>query len=188
MMQQHDVRSLRASANLAESITRRASRHTFLTIRLLVDRARMADAFRAYAYFRWVDDEIDLALTSRSERSSFLSRQSDLIESAYRGEEAADAVPEERIVIDLIRGDPRRESGLACYIRGLMDVIAFDAWRRGRAVAQSGTGRLHPLAGRRRHRGAALLHRPGLPGAPNAHALPSRHRGTHRPHAARHAG
>ncbi len=133
----HEIHTSPASADLARSITRRASRHTFLTIRHLVDRARIADAFRAYAYFRWVDDQIDLALTDPAERRRFLSRQSGLIESAYRGEEPHCATPVERMVIDLIRGNSRRESGLACYIRNMMDVMAFDASRRGRTITQS---------------------------------------------------
>lgn len=133
----HEAHSSPASADLARSITRRASRHTFFTIRLLVDRERVVDAFRAYAYFRWVDDQIDLVLTSPAERGRFLSRQSALILSAYRGEEPQPVTPAERMVLDLIRGDSRRESGLACYIRNMMDVMAFDAGRRGRTITQS---------------------------------------------------
>ena len=37
---------------LAESITWAASKQTYLTIRYLVDRDRVADAYRTYAYFR----------------------------------------------------------------------------------------------------------------------------------------
>ena len=44
---------------LAPSITKAASRQTYYTIRFLVDRERVADAYRAYAYFRWVDDTLD---------------------------------------------------------------------------------------------------------------------------------
>jgi phytoene/squalene synthetase len=46
-------------SDLAPSITKAASKQTYYTIRLLADRARVADAYRAYAYFRWVDDVLD---------------------------------------------------------------------------------------------------------------------------------
>ncbi len=45
--------------NPAATLTKIASKQTYYTIRFLVDRARVEDAFRAYAYFRWVDDVLD---------------------------------------------------------------------------------------------------------------------------------
>jgi len=48
-----DHRSDRA---LAATITRTASKQTYYTIRFLVDAGLVEDAYRAYAYFRWVDD------------------------------------------------------------------------------------------------------------------------------------
>ena len=45
--------------SIAPAITKAASKQTYYTIRFLVDRDRVADAFRAYAYFRWVDDTLD---------------------------------------------------------------------------------------------------------------------------------
>jgi phytoene/squalene synthetase len=44
---------------LAPSITKAASKQTYYTVRFLVDHERVADAYRAYAYFRWVDDTLD---------------------------------------------------------------------------------------------------------------------------------
>ncbi|MBE0690098.1 MAG: hypothetical protein IH587_08265, partial [Anaerolineae bacterium] len=41
-------------ATLPARITKAASRQTFYTIRFLVDHGRVTDAYRAYAYFRWV--------------------------------------------------------------------------------------------------------------------------------------
>jgi hypothetical protein len=43
----------------AASITKVASKQTYYTIRLLVDRERVEDAYRAYGYFRWVDDTLN---------------------------------------------------------------------------------------------------------------------------------
>jgi len=54
---------------LASATTKSASRQTYYTIRFLVDRQRVEDAYRAYAYFRWVDDVLDgdaLAATGSS--------------------------------------------------------------------------------------------------------------------------
>ena len=44
---------------LAASITQAASKQTYYTIRFLVDDWLVDDAYRAYAYFRWVDDWLD---------------------------------------------------------------------------------------------------------------------------------
>ena len=49
------------STNPAASITKAASKQTYYTIRFLVDRDRVDDAYRAYGYFRWVDDVLDAA-------------------------------------------------------------------------------------------------------------------------------
>ena len=54
-----------STAAIARSITRGASKQTFYTIRWLVDRGLIDDAYRAYAYFRWVDDTIDVASKDR---------------------------------------------------------------------------------------------------------------------------
>jgi len=68
----------------AASITKAASKQTYYTIRFLVDRDRVDDAYRAYGYFRWVDDVLDADSGSRSERMAFVERQKSLLESCYR--------------------------------------------------------------------------------------------------------
>jgi hypothetical protein len=70
---------------LAPGITKNASTQAYYTIRLLVDRERVANAFRAYAYFRWVDDILDAESGSGRERCAFIERQKSLIERCYRG-------------------------------------------------------------------------------------------------------
>jgi hypothetical protein len=47
------------SDRLAAVITKAASRQSYTIVRFLVDRDRIADAYRAYAYFRWMDDHLD---------------------------------------------------------------------------------------------------------------------------------
>ena len=62
------------SSSLAATITRTASKQTYYTIRFLVDRERIPDAYRAYAYFRWVDDRLDSDAASPAERRDFIRR------------------------------------------------------------------------------------------------------------------
>lgn len=122
---------------LAASITRAASRQTYYTIRFLADRDRAANAYRAYAYFRWVDDVLDAGSGSQTGRSAFLHRQKSLLESCYRGKPPCEADLEEWMLIELVRRDTQKDSGLQCYLRHMMAVMAFDAERRGRLVSQA---------------------------------------------------
>ncbi len=122
---------------LAASITKSASRQTFYTIRFLVDRERVDDAYRAYAYFRWVDDCLDAGTGSRSERNVFLARQQRLLENCYRGEPDRDVGPEEQMLVDLVQHDPDPRGGLHSYLHNMMDVMAFDAARRGQTITQT---------------------------------------------------
>ncbi len=69
-----------ASARLARSITWASSKQSYITARLLADRDLADDCLRAYAYFRWADDTIDISLRSVEERTEFIARQKNLIE------------------------------------------------------------------------------------------------------------
>ncbi len=122
---------------LAEAITRAASKQTYYTVRLLADRDRMDDAYRAYAYFRWVDDQLDEGGLSASERAAFARRQEGLIEQLYQGERPQNLTEEERMLADLVRSDQEPGSGLQSYIRHMMAVMAFDAERRGRLISEA---------------------------------------------------
>jgi phytoene/squalene synthetase len=130
---------------LAPSITKAASKQTYYTIRFLVDRERVADAYRAYAYFRWVDDTLDagdFALSAANtiearERTDFLARQKSLLEKCYRGESFQDATREEQMLIELVQHDDEKNSGLQSYLRNMMQVMEFDANRRGRWISQT---------------------------------------------------
>ncbi len=122
--------------DLAVSITKAASTQTYYTIRFLADRERIAEAYYAYAYFRWVDDTLDSQIGSKSERSTFIKRQQLLLESCYRGEPAGEISAEEQMLVELVRSDSEENSGLQVYLRKMMAVMAFDAERRGRLVSQ----------------------------------------------------
>lgn len=121
---------------LAAAITRAASKQTYYTVRFLVDRDRVNDAYRAYAYFRWVDDWLDQEQRPRTERLAFVKRQQALIDGCYGGAPPADLTPEEGLLADLIQRDADTNSGLHAYVRNMMAVMAFDADRRGRLISQ----------------------------------------------------
>jgi phytoene/squalene synthetase len=121
---------------LAVAITREASSQTYYTIHLLADKPLAADAYRAYAYFRWVDDVLDQDRIAGPERLAFLTRQEDIIARCYQGETPADLRPEEQLVVDLIHHDRTENSGLRMYITQMMAVMAFDAGRKGRSISQ----------------------------------------------------
>ena len=126
----------RSNQNLAASITRAASKQTFYTVRFLVDRDRVADAYRAYAYFRWLDDQLDQGAMEVPERFAFLECQRALVEACCQGVQPGRLRAEERLLVELIRSNPEKNSGLWDYISNLMDVMAFDAQRRGRLITQ----------------------------------------------------
>jgi hypothetical protein len=125
----------------ASTITKAASKQTYYTIRFLADRERVEDAYRAYGYFRWVDDILDAGDLARSraeaaERRAFLQRQKSLLETCYRGESPQDVNIQEQMLVELVRHDQGKNSGLQLYLRNMMQVMEFDARRRGRLISQ----------------------------------------------------
>jgi len=125
------------SQSLAAAITKDASKQTYYTIRFLVDHGRVNDAYRAYGYFRWVDDVLDAETGSSVEKIAFVNRQKALLEVCYRGERPNDLYREEWMLVDLIRNDTEKKSGLQAYLRNMMDVMVFDTQRRGQIITQS---------------------------------------------------
>ena len=131
-----------ASHTLAASITRAASKQTYYIVRFLVDRDRVADAYRAYAYFRWVDDWLDQGTLEQAERIAFINRQQDLLARCYHQHRAdwpndlRNLTREEQLLVDLIQGDKTVNSGLQIYLRNMMAVMTFDAHRRGKLISQ----------------------------------------------------
>jgi len=122
-------------SSLAESITREASSQTYFTIRSLVDRPLRMDAYRAYAYFRWVDDMVDQEQLTKEERLAFLARQQEIITRCYQEDWPLDLSAEETMVADLIYSDPATNCGLHTYIDQMMEVMVFDTERRGRLIS-----------------------------------------------------
>ena len=123
-------------------ITRAASKQAYYTIRYLVDHDRRLAAYRAYAYFRWVDDRLDQPVSDRAQRLAFVRREQNLLDSAYQAyhgqacHDWGDLAPQERMLVDLIRSDDQCASGLRSYISNMMAVMAFDANRRDQLVTE----------------------------------------------------
>jgi hypothetical protein len=120
----------RMNPSLASQITKTASKQTYYTIRLLVDRARVKDAYRAYGYFRWVDDVLDMDSGSGPGRRVFLERQVSLFEKCIWGESPRDTNIQEKMLVELVHSDRGKNSGLRAYPRNMMLVMDFDVRRR----------------------------------------------------------
>lgn len=127
---------MRPELSLPASITKAASKQTYYTIRFLADRELINDAYRAYGYFRWVDDQLDDDGMKKVYRLAFIKRQKALIDRCYRGEWPRHVSDEESMLVDLIRIDHEKDSGLQAYIYNMMAVMAFDAERRGRLITE----------------------------------------------------
>jgi phytoene/squalene synthetase len=124
-----------ASAALARSITKSGSIQTYFTARLMVDKDLVDDFFRAYAYFRWIDDVIDVNSRTDDERITFISNQRQLIDNLFQKVPSDSLCAEEEILRDLINNDRWEDSGLQSFIRNMFAIIEFDAHRKGRLIS-----------------------------------------------------
>ena len=116
------MKETNSDLKLAPTITKSASKQTYYTIRFLVDPGRMVDAYRAYAYFRWVDDSLDAETGTKPERIAFVERQKNLLERYYLGESPQNVSMEERMLVgfsssteglDLVKKERRFRPGLS---------------------------------------------------------------------------
>ena len=131
---------------MARSITRTGSKQTYYTGRLMVDKDLVDDFCRAYAYFRWTDDMVDVPTPvdlypskdvsdrSTDECINFIKRQRTLIDRLYENESLGELTPEEEILAGLINHDRGENSGLQSFIRNMFAIIEFDAYRKGRLI------------------------------------------------------
>jgi len=122
------------TTELARTITRNGSRQTYFTARLMVDKELVDDFLSAYAYFRWVDDIIDIHARSDQERIAFMERQKSIIDGLFNDETFKDLSDEERIIADLIQHRSPDDEGLGSFIRNMLAIIDFDAHRKGRLI------------------------------------------------------
>jgi len=136
------------SANLARSITKSSSLQTYLTAVLLVDRGKVDDCCRAYAYFRWVDDEIDNSKKTAGECRRFLARQKKLANGLYAGRFPASASAEEQMLVDLVRNNCKKSPYLKSYVFNFFKILEFDVQRRGKAISNRELERYSSLLGK----------------------------------------
>jgi len=122
---------------LAASITRSASPQTYLIIRLLVTPARQPDAFRSYAYFRWLDDQLDTDGLPADERLALIDREQALLDACSRRAPVQVMNENEEMLVELLQAGNRQDSGLRAYLHSLMRVMRFDTARRGRLISQA---------------------------------------------------
>lgn len=125
-----------ATAALGRSITWVGSKQTYYTARLMVDRDLVNDWYRAYGYFRWADDTLDVSSRTSEDRISFIRRQRELIDRLYRNDRPDDLTPEEDMVADLISHDREEDGKLRSFIRNFLAILEFDAHRCGRLISQ----------------------------------------------------
>ena len=123
--------------DLAAAITKAASKQTYYTIRFLMDRDRVQDAYRAYAYFRWVDDHLDTSSGTLQEKRAFMDRQLDLLDACYKRNTPSASNLEEQMLVDLVGNDKEKDSGLQFYLCNMMAVMSFDVERRGRVISHA---------------------------------------------------
>jgi phytoene/squalene synthetase len=136
------------TALVAQAITRAGSKQAYYTARLMVDRHLVTDFFKAYAYFRWIDDVIDDSDLAEKERIAFIKRQRTLIDGLYaRSIVPGDLCTEEQILTDLIGRDRDRQSGLRSFIENMFAIIEFDAYRKGRLISEEELNWYHERLG-----------------------------------------
>ncbi len=131
--------------NLAESITKSASKQTYYTIHFLADRTRVENAYQAYAYFRWVDDLLDadayqspiVINGEQFDQRAFLERQKALLQNCIDWVIPENVNAHEKMLVDLVQSNTSESSGLLTYLRNMMLVMDFDVRRRGRLISQA---------------------------------------------------
>lgn len=123
-----------SSLTLARWTTRAGSLHSYLIIRWLVDPDLVDDAYRAYAYFRWMDDRLDGPDSSPIERMSLLRRQEELLNEIRRGRPCLPQSPPEEWLLEMVHRDRPGHPGLRSYLDRMLAVMRFDADRRGRTI------------------------------------------------------
>lgn len=124
------------TSTLAQTITINSSKQTAWTIETLVPAPLRSDAFRAYAYFRWVDDVLDGDELDRIGRRKFLRSQKALLQACLADRPPRELLCEEWMLVDLMQGALGDDPGLHTYLQDMMAVMEFDVQRRGRRIDQ----------------------------------------------------
>ena len=123
-------------ASLAKNITKSSSIQTYYTMLLLADKELVDECYKGYAYFRWVDDQIDIDINSLKTRLSFINRQKRIINDSYKGKKISGLSPEERLITELISSDTDKDSKLKSFIINFFKIIEFDAYRKDKDISE----------------------------------------------------
>jgi len=124
--------------SLAKSITWKGSKLTYIVGRLFVDRDLKEDFFRAYAYFRWIDDIVDELNSTREDRILFITRQDTLIRSLFSGDSAVDDLrPEEELLVQLTQAPHKHSDNLRSFVENMFAIIKFDSYRKDRTISSA---------------------------------------------------
>ena len=121
-------------SSLAKKITKSRSKTAVIIGNLLVDESLRHDFFKAYAYFRWIDEVVDESTISDEERIHFIERQEILLKNLSE-ESLAPLCQEEELIIALINNS-NKNTGLKSYIQNMFEIIKFDAYRKGRFITK----------------------------------------------------
>ena len=129
MTRETDSKNPRQS--LARSITWKGSKLTYMVGRLLVDQDLKEDFFRAYAYFRWIDDFVDELSSTREGRIHFITRQDKLIRSSFSGNTLMEGLrPEEELLLQLTQNLHNHTDNLRSFVENMFAIIKFDSYRK----------------------------------------------------------
>jgi phytoene/squalene synthetase len=122
---------------LAEQITRKSSLQAYYIIRLLADKTLVNAAYRAYAYFRWLDDLVDDNNTKPNVIASRLKIQEKIINFGLKKKKLnINLCPEEKLLDDLLKTINQKDSKLRNYILNFFEVMKFDFKRRGKRISK----------------------------------------------------
>ncbi len=121
--------------SLAGSITWKASKLTYFIGRVFVDRDLKEDFFRAYAYFRWIDDIVDESSATNEDRIRFVTRQDTLIKRLFSGDGLMDDLrPEEELLLRLTESRHNHSDNLRSFVENMFAIIQFDAHRKDSTI------------------------------------------------------
>jgi phytoene/squalene synthetase len=84
-----------------------------------------------------VDDILDTPEGFLDEKVQFLERQRELLKTSYQGVPLQDLLPEETMLVELVKSDTGGHPGLRSYLHNMMAVMEFDVERRGRVISQA---------------------------------------------------
>jgi phytoene/squalene synthetase len=103
--------------------------------------------YKAYGYFRWLDDIVDQAAIPRQQADEIIQRQSQLIAAWYEGRDSLQGQDTESLMKDVIQCNRPLGCPLRPMARGFLDALSWDVQRRYTIVEQEALDRYSQLLG-----------------------------------------